>query len=405
MTEITLENLDAKASDVAAAFEDFKTTMKDNLKERDVLNEEKIDRIAKELGNFGEAKQRLDQLEVAMNRQASDGEKENSINEGEAEYKAAFNHYLRKGDETKLRNIENKQLAVNSEPDGGYWVTPEMSDKIVRRFFETSPIRSVASVQSISSDSLNIIIDDNEAASGGFIGEEDSRANTDAPQIGQLNIPVHEQFAQPRATQKLLDDASINVEDWLARKIADRLSRDENTAFVNGNGVNRPRGFLTLDAWAAPGVYERDAIEQIDSGSNGLFTYNGLVDLQNSLLEVYQNNAVFMTKRSNFGDILKLVDGESRPIFNLVFDKNTGVPFSIMGRPLMFADDIPVAATDSLSMVYGDFSVGYTIVDRLGIRTIRDELTDKPFIKFYTIKRTGGAVTNFESLKIQKLAA
>ena len=298
-----------------------------------------------------------------------------------------------------------KTMRVGNNPDGGYLApTDRRTDVSVGRIFETSPMRALASIITTGNSDVELVIDDNESASGGWVGEEGTRSDTDQAQIGLLKIAVHEQFAQPKATQKMLDDAAFNVESWLSEKTNDILTRTENTAFVSGDGSQKPKGFLSYDAWATAGTYERHKIEQVNSGTSGVVVADGLIDLQNSLIEEYQANARFLLKRATFANVAKLKDGNGQYLLNAVA-MSQGFNMTLLGKPIVFADDMPAVAANALSIAYGDFGKGYTIVDRIGIRVLRDPYTSKPYIKFYTTKRVGGAVTNFEAIKIQKLAA
>jgi len=308
------------------------------------------------------------------------------------------------GVEDHVRENEIKTLIAGNNPQGGYFIRPERSATMLQRIFETSPVRSIANIETTSSDSLEFLIDDDEATSGGWVGETSSRGDTDTPEIGLLTIPAHEQFAQPKATQKMLDDAGFDIESWLSGKVTNKMTRVENTAFVVGDGSQKPKGFLALPAWAAPGVYERNAIEQINSGSAGAFTGDGVKELQNSLIEVYQANAVFTIKRASWQQIITLKDGNGAYLLEPRSLK-IGDELTLLGKRVMFMDDMAAIGANALAMAYGDFGIGYTIVDRIGFRVIRDEVTAKPFIKFYTTKRTGGAPTSYESIKVQKLAA
>ena len=300
---------------------------------------------------------------------------------------------------------ELKTMRVGNEPDGGYFALPDRrTDVTVGREFETSAVRSVANIITTGNESVEIPIDDNESASGGWIGEETAPSLTAQAKVGLLKIAVHEQFAEPKITQKLLDDAFFDVEAWLSRKTDDILIRTENTAFVTGDGSQRPKGFMSYTAWAVNDVYERDKIEQINSGVSAIVKADGLISLQNALKEIYQPSAVFLMKRATFGSVSKLKNGNGDYLLNTLMLPQ-GATMTILGKPVLFADDLAAEAADSLSIIYGDFGVGYTIVDRMGIRVLRDPLTAKPYIKFYTTKRVGGAVTNYEALKIQKLAA
>lgn len=308
------------------------------------------------------------------------------------------------GVDSYVRESEIKTLIAGNNPQGGYFIRPERSAVMIKRIFETSPVRSIANIVSTSSDTMEFLIDDNEAASGGWVGETQLRGETATPNIGMLTIPVHEQFAQPKATQKMLDDAGFDVESWLSGNVTRKMSRVENTAFVIGDGSQKPRGFLALPAWAQNGVYQRGAIEQINSGSAAEFTGDGVKVLQNALIEDYQASAVFGIQRASWEQIITLKTGEGQYLLDPRSMK-VGDDLTLLGKRVIFMNDIPGIAANALAMVYGDFTAGYTIVDRLGFRVIRDELTEKPYVKFYTTKRTGGDVTNYESLKIQKLAA
>ena len=187
-------------------------------------------------------------------------------------------------------------------------------------------------------------------------------------------------------------DAGFNIEEWLAGKVTRRLTREENLAFVTGDGSQKPKGFLSLPAWAVNGTYERGAIEQISSGAAGAFTGDGVKALQNSLIEEYQASAIFGLKRASFQQIITLKDGNGAYLLDPRSMK-VGDTMTLLGKQVVFMDDMPAVAADSLSMVYGDFGVGYTIVDRIGFRVIRDEITQKGCVLFYTTKRTGGDVT------------
>ncbi len=299
---------------------------------------------------------------------------------------------------------EIKSLVTGINPDGGYFVNPDFrTDITVTREFETSPMRAVSQIITTGTNEVEIPIDDNEGISGGWVGEITPRPETDTPQVGLLKIPVHEQFANPKISQKMLDDAAFNIESWLSEKTSKKFARDENTAFVVGDGSLKPRGFLDYPNWANPGTYERDALEQIASGVAGKVSADGAIKLKGALKGDYQAGAVFLAKRDTFTDLSLLKDGQGRYLLSETMLPD-GVDVRLLGKPLFFADDMAAVATDSLSLAYGDFGTSYTIVDRMGIRVLRNPFTDIPFIRFYTTKRVGGAVTNYEGIKIQKLA-
>lgn len=314
-----------------------------------------------------------------------------------AGYKSAFDTFLRKGEEVMTAD-ERKALSVGSDPDGGYVVYPDMSGRIVQKVFETSPMRAYASVQVISTDALEGLYDLGEASSG-WVGETESRTDTNTPQIGKWRIPVHELYAKPKATQKILDDASINMESWLAGKVAEKFARDESTAFVSGNGINKPRGFLTYSSGTTiPGT-----IERIKTGTSSAFAAdpNGLdklLDALYSLKAPYRANATWFMPRLVTALARKLQDSDGQ--YQWQPSSQAGQPATLLGFPVAAFEDFETLAANSLSMAVGDMREAYQIVDRIGIRTLRDPYSAKPYVEFYTTKRVGGDVVNFEAIKL-----
>ena len=317
-------------------------------------------------------------------------------------YKSAFDAYMRKEERT-LSGDEIKALSVGSDPDGGYVVYPDLSGRIVTKVFETSPMRAYASVQVISSDALEGLFDLNEASSG-WVAETDTRAVTNTPQLGKWRIPVHELYAKPSATQKLLDDASINMEAWLASKVAEKFARDEATAFVTGNGVARPRGFLTY----ANGTTLPGTIEQFKTTVNGAFAAapsggDVLINALYGLKAQYRANATWFMNRSTTTLVRKLKDSDGAYLWSPGIA--AGQPASVLGYPTASFEDMPSPATGTLSIAVGDMREAYQIVDRIGIRTLRDPYSNKPYVEFYTTKRVGGDVVNFEAIKLIDFSA
>ena len=397
-----IKSLITKSADISESIQ--KLTLANEEKSK---QDEKMEKLISRIGNGGDKK---DSPEVkayheSVNKYLRKGEKFAPTDEiCTSAIKAYLSVELNTTDEETLVDA-TKALQTGVNADGGYLILPDRRAGIKDiREFETSPMRSVAEVVTTASDEYEIIIDDDESASGGWVGETATRSDTDNSQLGKLTIATHEQYAMPKTTQKFLDDATINVEQWVANKTSDILVRTENTAFVSGNGAMKPKGFLTYDAWATNGTYERDKIEQIASESSGAITYDGLIKLQNSLKGIYDNGAAFMLRRSAWEDILLLKDSQNRPLLRPDLLLN-GAELRVLGKRVIFADDMPVVAADALAIAYGNFGVGYTIVDRMGIRTLRDPYTSKPYVKFYSTKRVGASVTNFEAIKLQKLEA
>lgn len=354
--------------------------------------------IAKLNNEISESKERMAKMEAVINRPAY-GETSGYRGGDEmvSAHKRAFCDYLRKGVEGNLCDLETKALSVASDPDGGYLVSPQISEMIVKTVFETSPMRKVANIQTISSDSLEVLEDRAEAAAG-WTTESGAVSDTTTPTFAKKSIPVHELYAQPKATQKLIDDAAIDIEAWLADKVAAIFSKKENTAFISGDGVGKPRGILTYASGTNWGQ-----IEQVSSGVSGGVTADKIVELYYALKEDYSVNASFLMNRSLVETIRQLKDTTNQYIWNPGLA--LGAPDTLMGVPVYQAADMPVAAADSLSIACGDFKSAYQIVDRNGVRVLRDPFTDKPFVKFYSTKRVGGDVVNFEAIKLMKLGS
>jgi HK97 family phage major capsid protein len=339
------------------------------------------------------------------------GQKVDATKAGAArlEYAAAFDAYLRKG-EKGLSDLEAKALSVGSAPDGGYFVEPFRSQQIIDKLYETSALRAVASVISITSKSVEFPIDRDEVTTG-WVGEQSSRPETNTPQVGMLEIPVHELYAMPKSTQNLLDDAGFNVEAWLDQKVADQMGREENAAFVNGNGVKQPKGFAsyataaTADASRAFGT-----LEHVETGANGAFrTASATVSPADDLLDLiykfkpgYRGSLRWGGPRVTLGAVRKFKDQQGNYIYDPRLGAN-GIIDTVLGYPWdEFSDMAAFTVTDALGIVLADWKRGYQIVDRQGIRQLRDPYTSKGYVLFYTTKRVGGGVMDSDAIKFVK---
>lgn len=427
------------------AFEAFKGMVEGELKKKanadDPLVKSKIEKIEKQLDDAIEGKAKIEaaldaekkereELEIKFNRMGITKDGEAGKRELEIkthnlilashnaerkesfepltektydEYKTAHNRYLRKGDRL-LSADEVKTLSVGSDPDGGYFVTPDTGGRIVKKVYETSPIRQIASVQEISTDALEGIEDLGEAGAG-YAGEQAQGSDTTTPQVGKWRIPVFWIDTEPKTTQQLLDDAMVDIEGWLSGKVADKFGRFENNEFVNG--ATKIRGFTSYTTAADSGSgVAWGSIGHVMSGASGdfvaaaSFPADKIFDLIGTLKEAYLQNARFVTRRSVITKMRKLKDTTGQFLWqpSLVL----GNPESFAGYPITRAEDMPALGADSLSLAFGDFRAAYQIVDRQGIRVLRDNLTSKPYVKFYTTKRVGGGVVNFEAIKLMK---
>lgn len=388
--------------DLGSQFQEFKTANDARIAQiqskgsADPLLEAKVTNLNDALTK---SQEKIAALETALNRSQNGGnEVAEAKNKENKQYQDAFVKYVRKG-ENALNAEELKTLSVGSDPDGGYTVRHELNMAILKAVVETTPMRGLASVQTISTNQYEQLKRTSRGQTGGWTHETGPRTQTTTPQLGKILIPAHEVFAEPHATQMLIDDSAVNIEQWLAEEIADEYSYYENSAFVNGNGAGKPRGILSYAAGTSDGQ-----IQQVNSGDANVLTADGLINLQTALKEAYQVNATWLMNRATVGKVRLLknaVDGSYlwQPGLQL------GTPNMLLGRPVVMGADMPDVAANSLSVAYGDFKRGYKIVDRLGIRVLRDPFTAKPYIKFYSTKRVGGDVVMFEAIKIGKTAA
>ncbi|MGY3359754.1 HK97 family phage major capsid protein [Bradyrhizobium sp. GM0.4] len=300
--------------------------------------------------------------------------------------------------------MEVKTLQVGSDPDGGYFVTPDVNGRIVKKVYETSPVRQNAATITISTDALEGIEDTGEAGAG-YAGEHTQGSDTTTPQVGKWRIGVHWIDTEPKTTQQLLDDAAVDIEAWLSGKVADKFSRFENSEFVTG-AANRIRGFMlgyTAAADSGSGV-TWGTVGYLATGVAGDFASSNpqdkLIDLVGLLKNDYLANSKFYTRRSVITKMRKFKDGTGNYLWQP--SMIAGTPEMIMGYPVVRMEDMSALTTDSFSLAFGDLAQAYQIVDRQGIRVLRDPFTAKPYVKFYTTKRTGGGMVNFEALKLMK---
>jgi HK97 family phage major capsid protein len=427
------------------AFEAFKDAHKEELKKADVIVTEKLGRIEKSLDDAIEGKNKLEaalkaeqkeredlELRLAKMGKGATGDDKfdlelKSFNDalrssaqersakfdavdadGYRSYKSAFNNMMRK-DNRLLTPDEVKVLSVGSDPDGGYLVTPDTGGRIVMKVYETSPMRQEASIMSISTDRLEGIEDTGEAGAG-YAGESSVGSDTTTPQIGKWQIPVHIIDTQPKATQSILDDGSVDVEAWLAAKVADKIGRFENAEFVAG--ATKIRGFTSYTGaadsgsgvtWGSMGYVATGTSS--DFGSTVATTGDKLIDLMGTLKNAYLSNAKWFSRRSVITKIRKFKIGATVDAYMWQPGLQAGEPERILGYPVVRMEDMPALAADSYSLAFGDMRQCYQIVDRIGIRVLRDPYTAKPYVIFYTTKRTGGGVVNFEAVKLMKFGS
>lgn len=389
-----------------SAFEDFKSANDERLGElerklsADVIAEEKVERINKALD---QQKKKLDELTLAARRPELAGNAESGI--GSREHKRAFERYVRKGEAHELRGLEAKALSTQPDPDGGYLVPAETERMIDRIVSEVSPIRAIAGIRQIGSSSYKKPF----ALGGlqtGWVGETEARPQTATPSLAEIEFPAMELYAMPAATPTLLDDAAVNIDQWLAEEVQTAFAEQEGAAFVAGDGVKKPRGFLDYER-VADSAWEWGKLGFVATGNEGAFPPSNpgdkLIDLIYAVKSGYRANARFVMNRSTQAAIRKFKDTDGNYLWQPGLA--AGQPPTLLNFPVTEAEDMPSIAADAPAIAFGDFRRGYLIVDRLGIRVLRDPYSAKPYVLFYTTKRVGGGVQNFEAIKFLQFSA
>ncbi|MFN7709851.1 MAG: phage major capsid protein [Holosporales bacterium] len=320
---------------------------------------------------------------------------------GWAQHKSAFLNYVRKGDEASLLQLEAKSLSAASDADGGYAIPQVLHERLQTTLDTLSPMRRLASVMTVSSSAVDLLVNQNQADAG-WAAETDARNPSETPKLGKVRIPVHELYARPRATQKLLDDAVIDVESWLMERIALRLAQLENQAFLRGDGQNKPKGILSYES-VPVGQGSWGKFEALKTGVNGAFAEENPADV---LLEAvaaleprYLNGATWLMSRSALAACRKLKDQNGHYLWQPGLGGSA--TSTLLGHTVEVMEEMPAVLSGqaSVGIVFGHFREAYQIVDRQDLRVLRDPYSAKPYVEFYTSKRVGGDVINFDALK------
>ncbi len=319
-------------------------------------------------------------------------------------HKSAFDAYVRRGDASRIAKLEEKSLSVGSGPDGGYTVPAEVEATVNRLLKAISPIRSIAGIRTVSGNVYKRPFA-TSGADAGWVAETAARTQTNTPVLAELSYPTMELYAMPAASSTILDNSIVNIDEWLAEEVRIAFAQQEGTAFVTGDGVNKPKGFLTYTS-VANASWTWGNLGYIATGVAGGFAATNpgdkLLDLVYAAKAPYRANASFVMNRNTQATIRKFKDGQGNYLWTPA--NAPGETPSLMGYPVVECEDMPDVAASSLSVAFGDFSRGYLIVDRAGIRVLRDPYSSKPYVLFYTTKRVGGGVQDFDAIKLLKFA-
>jgi HK97 family phage major capsid protein len=394
----TLETKVATAThsydDVLIAFESFKDANDERLDQiekrmsADVITVEKVDRINKA----------LDELMLKSRRPILGSD----VKSEPTEHKRAFDAYVRKGESHGLSSIESKAMSVGSGQDGGYLVPAEVEAAIGRLLSKASPMRAIADVRQVSATLYKKPFNTN-GASAGWIGEAAARPQTNSATLAELQFPTMELYAMPAATQALLDDSIVNIDEWIAREVEVVFAEQETDAFLNGDGITRPKGILSYTK-VAQSAWSWGNTGYIPTGVAGAFAATNptdkMVDLIYALKASYRQNARFMLSRATQAQVRKFKDAQGNYLWQPAATANGNA--MLLNFPVVESEYMPDIATDTYSMAFGDFKRGYLIVDRVGVRILRDPYSTKPYVLFYTTKRVGGGMQDFDAIKLMK---
>lgn len=402
----------AAGADLSLAFDDLRYTLEsyrvsnderlaeiETRRGADPLTEEKMARMDNALDD---AMRRIDRLTLDRSRPtlSRDEPRDPAV----AEHKAAFAAYVRSGEAGGLKRLEGKALSAGSGPDGGYLAPSTVETEILRRLASVSPIRSLATVRTISSGTYKKAFSTTGPASG-WVAEAAARPQTGTPALAELSFPAMELYAMPAATQTLLDDAIVNIDQWIAEEVESAFAEQEGAAFVVGDGIDKPKGFLAYPT-VADASWAWGNIGVLNTGVAGAFAAANpsdiLVDLVYALKAGYRQNASFVMNRKTQATVRKFKDSTGHYLWQP--PASVGAPATLLGFPLVEAEDMPNIANNAVSLAFGDFRRGYLVVDRAGVRILRDPYSAKPYVLFYTTKRVGGGVQDFAAIKGLKFA-
>lgn len=379
-------------ADLQKAFEDFKSANDEKLKGKaDVVLDEKVTRIDAAVGDFQKA---IDDLNAKLAAAQLGGGGGRELRD--AEYSESFRAHFAKG-------TISASLNKGADDEGGYLAPIEWDRTIVDKLVEISPMRQIAQVQTISTAGFRKLFNLRGTGSG-WVGETAARPETTTAEFGPLNFVPGELYANPAATQQLLDDAEVDLEQWLASEVETEFAYQEGVAFVSGNGTNKPNGFLTYVTGASnAATHPFGAIGLKTAAAVGAVTADELIDLVYMLPQAMQQNARFVLNRNALGSTRKLKDGNGNYIWQPSFQ--LGQPSQLLSYPVTEMAAMPNVAAGAVPIAFGDFRRGYLIVDRTGVRVLRDPYTNKPYVMFYTTKRVGGGVQDPQAIKALKMAA
>lgn len=396
---VDVKDVELVAQELQAKFDAFKEK---NDKRLEAVEQEK-GKLAGEVENLNGKLSELDELKSALEEELKQVKRPAGGPQSKAasEHKTAFIGFMRKGKDDGLRELERKALQVGVDEDGGYAVPEELDRTILNLLKDEVVMRQEATTITVGGANYKKLVNLGGTASG-WVGETDARPETDASKLGQIEPFMGEIYGNPQATQTMLDDAFFNVEDWINSELAIEFAEQEEIAFTSGNGTKKPKGFLAYASTLDPDKTRAfGTLQHILSGAAAGVTADAIIKLVYTLRKVHRNGAKFMMNNNSLFAIRILKDSEGNYLWRPGLE--LGQPSSLAGYGVAENEQMPDIAADAKAIAFGNFKRGYTIVDRIGTRILRDPYTKKPFVGFYTTKRTGGMLVDSQAIKLLQI--
>lgn len=401
------EELKKTIESLGTAFAEFKAENDKRIKEieakghADPVLAEKVEKINAEISSILAMKQQLEAIETAVAKGGLPGGGNTDMDKARAEHKKGFEMLIRKGVDAGLRDLEVKAgLSTLSDPDGGFLVPEEVDQAIDRVAATQSAMRKLANVITIGTDTYKKLVSKGGVSSG-WVGEKGTRSETDTPTLAEIAINTKEIYAIPAATQSLLDDSRVDIGAWLAEEVATEFTEEEGDGFINGNGVEEPKGIAKY-TMVANASYAWGKVGYIASGhASQLNDADKLIDLQHALKPKYRNNAAWLMNDATCATIRKFKDGDGNYLWRPGMAE--GTPDQLFGKPIEYDDNVADIGSNTYPLFFANWKRAYTIVDRFGIRVLRDPYSSKPYVLFYSTKRVGGGIVMYEAIKAMKI--
>jgi len=395
------EDIKNAISDLGQTFAEFKKVNDERLEniekgESTAYNDEKLAQIESKLdqyeamnqklttakANAAHIKEQVSKIETMVTRPDS-GFESKQVDD----YLNAFDSYCRKGLEG-LQPDEKKALTVSNDSTGGYLAPPEYVRELLKTITEISPIRSIARVRSTGARSIQIPKRDGQF-SAQWVSESGTRSETTGYTVGLEELPAHEMYALVDISEQDLEDTVFDLEAEMQSEFAEQFAKAEGNAFVVGDAVGKPHGFM-----------DHSGVGHVNSGNASAVTADGLISLVHNIKSDYTRNGTFVFNRATLASIRKLKDTAGQYVFQTGMMLGGNMVNTILGHPYVEATDMPSEGSNTFPVAFGDFRRAYMIVDRVNLAVLRDPFTQATTgnVRYIARKRVGGQVVQKEAI-------